>query len=194
MPSSRDPACHGGTTATATPRLSCTRARTGAGPALLHPLYMLTGCGGCCGYFSAHCVRLAWPLTCGSRRDPALPLTGARTAPAAGSPASATTTLAPTRAKRTRWATPPCMPPGMRSWRSHARPVSPPPERKFFQHGTLAGTLCNTGAERDGRFARTRRQSHGNKVRKDVNAAEEDSVPFWPVWAEGWSERLWPER
>ena len=187
MPSSRDPVCHGGTTGTATPRLSCTRARTGAGPALLHPLYMPMGFGGCRGYFSAHCVRLAWPLTCGSRRGPALPLTGARTAPAAGSPASATTTLAPTRAKRTRWATPPCMPPGMRFWRSRFW-------RSFLQHGTLAGTLCNTVAEREGRVARTRRQSYGNNVRKDVNASEEDSVPFWPVWAEGRSGRLWPER
>jgi hypothetical protein len=39
-----------------------------------------------------------------------------------------------------------------------------------------------------------RRQSYGNNVRKDVHAAEEDSVLFWPVWAEGWSGRFWPER
>ena len=55
-------------------------------------------------------------------------------------------------------------------------------------------TLCNTGAEREGSVARMRRQSHGKYVRRDIHAAEEDSVPIWPVWAEGWSGRLWPEK
>ena len=34
---------------------------------------MPMGFGGCRGYFSAHCARLAWPLTCGALTGPHCP-------------------------------------------------------------------------------------------------------------------------